>query len=60
MGPDPEAVSWVNAALEAVFTQPLITEAVINNWLDSLSEHTKSSGGTEVRTITNYKNELEL
>ena len=44
VGSNPEAVEWVNNAFQAAYAHPAVYDACIKLWLDSLTEHTKSSG----------------
>ena len=43
LGSDTEAVDWVNLCLVTVFTSPSMYRELINMWLQSLSNYTKSS-----------------
>ena len=46
VGSDPDAVAWVNAALTTVVSQPLVHQSIVNSWLESLTDHTKSREGS--------------
>ena len=46
IGSDPDAVAWVNAALTTVVSQPLVHQSIVNSWLESLTDHTKSREGS--------------